>query len=115
MLQLLLYTLRLKEQARGFIALFPCEYHSPPEHSVLVVSEREKETEWKPADWNISGTRNRNRCCNGSKSEVPKPGQSVESPLKQNGGHTHNLPHYSFISSATNLGLLLSMATSLWL
>ncbi|XP_076001498.1 transmembrane protein 131-like isoform X2 [Genypterus blacodes] len=58
---------------------------SAPEHSVLVVSEREKEVEWKPADWNISGTRNRNRYCNVSKSEVPKPGQSVESPLKQNG------------------------------
>ena len=48
--------------------------------------EREKEPDWKAGDRNAGGTRNRNRCCNGIKSEAPKPTQSAESPLKQNGG-----------------------------
>ncbi|XP_070772139.1 transmembrane protein 131-like [Enoplosus armatus] len=59
---------------------------SAPEHNVVVMPEREKEPDWKTADCNISGTRNRNRCCNGSKPEAPKPGLSAESPLKQNAG-----------------------------
>ncbi|XP_074549951.1 transmembrane protein 131-like isoform X2 [Halichoeres trimaculatus] len=58
---------------------------SAPEHNVVVMPEREKDPEWKTGDHGISGTRNRNRSCNGSKSEAPKLGQSVESPLKQNG------------------------------
>nr|XP_046273914.1 transmembrane protein 131-like isoform X2 [Scatophagus argus] len=58
---------------------------SAPEHNVLLMPEREKEPDWKTGDRNISGTRNRNRCCNGLKSEAPKPGHSAESPLKQNG------------------------------
>lgn len=58
---------------------------SAPEHNVVVIPEREKEPDWNTGDRNVSGPRNRNRCCNGSKSEAPKPGLSVESPLKQNG------------------------------
>nr|XP_019956839.1 PREDICTED: transmembrane protein 131-like isoform X2 [Paralichthys olivaceus] len=58
---------------------------SAPEHNMLVMPEREKEPEWKTGDRNISGSRNRNRCCNNSKTEAPKPGHSTESPLKQNG------------------------------
>ncbi|XP_070683632.1 transmembrane protein 131-like isoform X2 [Pempheris klunzingeri] len=58
---------------------------SAPEHNVVVMPEREKEPDWKTGDRNVSGTRNRNRCCNTSKSEVPKPGLSAESPLKHNG------------------------------
>ncbi|XP_029949693.1 transmembrane protein 131-like isoform X2 [Salarias fasciatus] len=59
---------------------------SPPEHNVLVMPEREKEPDWKTGDRNLNGTRSRNRCCSsGSKSEAAKPGQSAESPLKQNG------------------------------
>lgn len=61
-------------------------YHSAPEHSVAVMPEREKEPDWKTGNHHI-GTRNRNRCCNGSKSETPKPGESTEIPLRQNGGH----------------------------
>ncbi|XP_029985600.1 transmembrane protein 131-like isoform X2 [Sphaeramia orbicularis] len=57
---------------------------SGPEHSVAVMPEREKEPDWKTGNHNIA-TRNRNRCCNGSKSEAPKPGQSTENPLRQNG------------------------------
>ncbi|XP_034544455.1 transmembrane protein 131-like isoform X3 [Notolabrus celidotus] len=59
---------------------------SAPEHNVVLMPEREKEPEWKTGDHSISGTRNRNRCCNGSKPEAPKPGQCIESPLKQNAG-----------------------------
>ncbi|XP_070834113.1 transmembrane protein 131-like isoform X1 [Chaetodon trifascialis] len=59
---------------------------SAPEHNVIVMPEREKEPDWKTGDRNISGTRNRNRCFNGAKSETPKPGQSAESSLKQNAG-----------------------------
>ncbi|TNN52661.1 Transmembrane protein 131-like [Liparis tanakae] len=58
---------------------------SAPEHNVVVIPEREKEPEWKTGDRNLSGPRNRIRCCNGAKSEAPKPGLSVESPHKQNG------------------------------
>nr|XP_043883962.1 transmembrane protein 131-like isoform X2 [Solea senegalensis] len=58
---------------------------STPEHNVLVMPEREKEPDCKTGDRNASGTRNRNRCPNSSKSEAPKPGHSDESPLKQNG------------------------------
>ncbi|XP_031718899.1 transmembrane protein 131-like isoform X3 [Anarrhichthys ocellatus] len=58
---------------------------SAPEHNVVVIPEREKEPEWKAGDRNLSGPRNRNRCCIGSKSEAPTPGLSVESPHKQNG------------------------------
>ncbi|XP_071770565.1 transmembrane protein 131-like [Centroberyx gerrardi] len=58
---------------------------SAPEHSVLVMQEREKEPDWRMGERNINGTRTRNRCSNGSKSEAPKPGQSTDSPLKQNG------------------------------
>ncbi|XP_038568921.1 transmembrane protein 131-like isoform X3 [Micropterus salmoides] len=59
---------------------------SAPEHNVEVMPEREKEPDWKTGDRNISGTRNRNHCCNGFKSETPKLGQSAESALKQNAG-----------------------------
>ncbi|KAM7394502.1 hypothetical protein PAMP_021301 [Pampus punctatissimus] len=58
---------------------------SAPEHSVLVMPEREKEPDWKTGQHIVSGSRNRNRCCNSSKSEAPKPVLSAESPLKQNG------------------------------
>ncbi|XP_042280375.1 transmembrane protein 131-like isoform X2 [Thunnus maccoyii] len=58
---------------------------SAPEHSVLVMPEREKEPDWKTGERIISASRNRNRCCNSSKPEAPKPGLSAESPLKQNG------------------------------
>ncbi|XP_024914140.1 transmembrane protein 131-like isoform X4 [Cynoglossus semilaevis] len=58
---------------------------SPPEHNVLIMSEREKEPEWKTGDHNSSGTRSRNHCCNSSKTEMPKPLRSDESPLKLNG------------------------------
>ncbi|XP_026215381.1 transmembrane protein 131-like isoform X2 [Anabas testudineus] len=58
---------------------------STSEHNILVMPEREIEPDWKTGDRNISGTRNRNRCCNVSKLEAPKPIQSVENPLKQNG------------------------------
>lgn len=51
-----------------------------------MIPEREKEPDWKTGDRTISGTRNRNRCCNGTKSEAPKSGPSAESSLKQNGG-----------------------------
>ncbi|XP_029910115.1 transmembrane protein 131-like isoform X2 [Myripristis murdjan] len=52
---------------------------------VLVMSEREKDPDWRMGERNINGTRIRNRCSNGSKSEAPKPGQNADSPLKQNG------------------------------
>lgn len=58
---------------------------SAPEHSV-VIPEREKEPDCKTGDRTISGTHNRNRCYNGTKSEAPKSGASAESSLKQNGG-----------------------------
>ncbi|KAK2817259.1 hypothetical protein Q5P01_025450 [Channa striata] len=58
---------------------------SAPEQNVLVIPEREKESDWK-TDRNFSGTRNRNHCCNGSKSEMPNPVQSVENPIKLNAG-----------------------------
>ncbi|XP_029288734.1 LOW QUALITY PROTEIN: transmembrane protein 131-like [Cottoperca gobio] len=58
---------------------------SAPEHNVVVIPEREKEPDWKAVERNVSGPRNRNRCCNISKSEAPVPGLSVESPLKQTG------------------------------
>ncbi|KAL7404333.1 hypothetical protein ABVT39_013269 [Epinephelus coioides] len=58
---------------------------SAPEHNVVVIPEREKEPDWKTGERIASGPRNRNRCCNGLKSEAPKPGLSVESHLKQNG------------------------------
>lgn len=58
---------------------------SAPELDVVVIPEREKDLDWKTGERN-SGTRNRNRCCNGPKSEAPKSGQSAESCLKQNGG-----------------------------
>ncbi|XP_028263322.1 transmembrane protein 131-like isoform X2 [Parambassis ranga] len=58
---------------------------SAPEHNVQVMPEREKEPDWKTGERNISGTRNRNRCCNSTKSEALKLGQSAENPLKQNG------------------------------
>ncbi|CAJ1052600.1 transmembrane protein 131-like isoform X2 [Xyrichtys novacula] len=58
---------------------------SAPGHSVVGMPEREKEPEWKTGERNINGTRNRNRCCNSSKLEAPKPGQIAESHLKQNG------------------------------
>ncbi|XP_041838526.1 transmembrane protein 131-like isoform X2 [Melanotaenia boesemani] len=58
---------------------------SGPEHNVLVMPERDNEPEWKMGDRNVNGTRSRTRCCNGFKSEALKPGQTAESPLKQNG------------------------------
>lgn len=68
-------------------SLFLSDYWpSAPEHNVVVIPEREKEPDWKTGDRNISVTRNRNRCCNSTKSEAPKSGPSAESPLKQNGG-----------------------------
>ncbi|XP_068177838.1 transmembrane protein 131-like isoform X3 [Antennarius striatus] len=59
---------------------------SAPEHNVVVMPEREKEPDWKTGDRNVTGARNRNRCCNGTKSEAPKPAPGAESPLKQNAG-----------------------------
>lgn len=73
---------------------------SAPEHNVVVMPEREKEPDWKTGDRNVSGTRNRNRCCNGAKPEAPKPGQNAESPLKQNGEHPVTVPR-SFIQLNT--------------
>ncbi|XP_069545848.1 transmembrane protein 131-like isoform X2 [Brachyistius frenatus] len=58
---------------------------SAPEHNIVVMPERDKEPDWKTSDRNVNGTRNRNRCSNGPKTEALKPGQSPESPLKQNG------------------------------
>ncbi|XP_029364736.1 transmembrane protein 131-like isoform X1 [Echeneis naucrates] len=58
---------------------------SAPEHNVLVMPEKEKEPDWRTGDSNSSGTHNRNRYCNFSKSEALKPGHSPESPIKQNG------------------------------
>lgn len=57
---------------------------SAPEHSV-VVPERENKPDWKPAERSIAGTRNRNRCCNGTKLEAPPSAPSSESLLKLNG------------------------------
>lgn len=71
---------------------------SAPELDVVVIPEREKDLDWKKGERN-SGTRNRNRCCNGPKSEAPKSGQSAESCLKQNGG-----PPVSAASLTTRLG-----------
>lgn len=51
-----------------------------------MIPEREKDPDWKTGERNNSGTRNRNRCCNSTKSEAPKSGPSAESCLKQNGG-----------------------------
>lgn len=87
------------------LSLFLSDYClSAPEHNVVVMPEREKEPDWKTGDRNISGTRNRNRC-NGTKSETPKPGQSAESSLKQNGGHplTASLPPRSHNFHLTDL------------
>lgn len=58
---------------------------SAPEHNVVVIPEREIKPDWKTGDRNISGTRNRNRCCNGTKLELAPSGLSSESPLKLNG------------------------------
>lgn len=58
---------------------------SPPEHNAITVPEREKETDWKSGDRNMSGNRTRNRCSNSFKSDVLKSGQDVENSLKQNG------------------------------
>nr|XP_040042013.1 transmembrane protein 131-like isoform X1 [Gasterosteus aculeatus aculeatus] len=58
---------------------------SAPVHNVAVIPEQEKEADWKTGDRSLGGPRNRNRCSNGSKSEAPKPGPSVESHQKQNG------------------------------
>ncbi|XP_056136082.1 transmembrane protein 131-like isoform X2 [Lampris incognitus] len=55
-----------------------------PEPSVLEMPEREKEPDRRAGERNINGTRTRNRCSNG-KSEAPKTGQTIDSPLKQNG------------------------------
>uniref|UniRef100_A0A1A7XUK2 KIAA0922 n=1 Tax=Iconisemion striatum TaxID=60296 RepID=A0A1A7XUK2_9TELE len=54
---------------------------SAPEHNG---PEREKEPEWKMGDHSVTGNRIRSNCCNGFKSDVLKPGQSAENPLKQN-------------------------------
>ncbi|XP_062244055.1 transmembrane protein 131-like isoform X2 [Platichthys flesus] len=58
---------------------------SAPEHNMLVMPEREKEPEWKTGERIVSAPRNRNRCCNSSKPEAPKPSHSAETPLKPNG------------------------------
>ncbi|XP_068607189.1 transmembrane protein 131-like [Brachionichthys hirsutus] len=58
---------------------------SAPEHNVVVMPEREKEPDWETGDCNATAARNRNRCCNGDKSEAPQPGPGAESPAKQNG------------------------------
>ncbi|KAM6971875.1 transmembrane protein 131-like [Aplochiton taeniatus] len=55
-----------------------------PEHSVVVMPEREKEPEWRTGERNMNGMRTRNRCSNG-KLDAPKPGQSLDSQAKQNG------------------------------
>lgn len=52
---------------------------------MVVIPEREIKPDWKTGDRNICGTRNRNRCCNGTKLESAPPGLSSESPLKLNG------------------------------
>lgn len=67
---------------------------------MLVMPEREKEPDWKIEDHNISGTRNRNRCYNTSKSEALKPGLSAESPLKQNGGYSPDQVSAAFLIQA---------------
>lgn len=59
---------------------------SAPEHNMQVTPEREKEPVWKAVDF-VSGPRSRNRSTNSFKTEAPKPVQTAESPLKQNGGH----------------------------
>lgn len=84
---------------------------STSEHSVLVMPERDKEPDWKTGERNISGARNRNRCCNSSKSETPKQIHSLENPLKQNGGFSPNqfLQLYQLINNWTvdiNLAIL---------
>ncbi|KAM9770093.1 transmembrane protein 131-like isoform 1-T1 [Menidia menidia] len=58
---------------------------SGPDHNVLVMPEREKEPDWKTGDRNVTGTRSRNRYCNGFKSEALKPAQTAKSLIKQNG------------------------------
>lgn len=63
---------------------------STSEHNVLVMPERDKEPDWKTGEHHISGSRNRNRCCNSFKTETSKQMQSVENPLKQNGGCSHS-------------------------
>ncbi|KAM3864937.1 transmembrane protein 131-like [Diretmus argenteus] len=56
-----------------------------PEHSMLVMPEREKDPDWRTGVRNINATHTKNRCSSGSKSEAAKPGQTTDSPLKQNG------------------------------
>lgn len=65
---------------------------SAPEHSV-VVPERENKPDWKTAERSIAGTRNRNRCCNGTKLEAPPSAPSSESLLKLNGWCWLASPH----------------------
>lgn len=66
-----------------FFFFFLLSYCSGPEHNVLILLEREKEPESKTGDRDISGTRNRNHCYSGFKSEAFKPG--AESLFKQSG------------------------------
>ncbi|CAL8330823.1 unnamed protein product [Lota lota] len=55
-----------------------------PEHSVLVMSEREKDPEWRPGEHVAGGIRARTRCPI-TRTEAPKPCLSTETPFKQNG------------------------------
>ncbi|KAK0137410.1 Transmembrane protein 131-like [Merluccius polli] len=55
-----------------------------PEHSVLVMSEREKDPEWRPGEHAAGGTRARTRCPN-TRTDAPRPCPSTETPTKQNG------------------------------
>ncbi|XP_056442409.1 transmembrane protein 131-like isoform X4 [Gadus chalcogrammus] len=55
-----------------------------PEHSVLVMSEREKDPEWRPGEPVAGGPRARTRCPV-ARTEAPKPCLSNETPFKQNG------------------------------
>ncbi|XP_010897507.2 transmembrane protein 131-like [Esox lucius] len=56
-----------------------------PEHSVVLMSEREREPEWRTGEQrNINPPRTRNRCTTG-KPDIPKPSPNHDSPLKQNG------------------------------
>ncbi|KAJ3615193.1 hypothetical protein NHX12_018761, partial [Muraenolepis orangiensis] len=57
-----------------------------PEHSVLVMSEREKKAqEQRPGDHAAGGTRTRTHFPNNTRTDAPKPGPSNETPPKQNG------------------------------
>ena len=57
---------------------------SVPEHSVLVMSEREKDPQWRPGDLAAGGTHAPTHCPV-TRTEAPKTCLSTETPFKQNG------------------------------